>query len=92
MTDITKLVDALDQLAELPKWTRFTEDESTWPQIQKGYVLTCHPPILAGIHTDELHPIVTWIYSEKCCMQLAELGGSWRPMNDYDYPPKEAIK
>ena len=109
MTDITKLADALNQLADdavgvaqkptswsqgkasafntaaicvrtsLPKWTKFTANRSTWPD--DGQM------ILATEDGSPEHPYVR-IFRIKH-VYSAWIGNSWRPMNDYDYPPKE---
>ena len=100
MTDITKLVDkwrskcknhvvnsaadvaykecASDLKQGLHPWVQITEDESTWPdEEQKILVAEKRLPKCTNI----------FVFNRKYAYKFID--DSWRPLNDYDYPPKE---
>ncbi len=71
------LSDVANQLeAALPKWTKITEDESTWPDADMFPVLIVWQQD-SSVHVHEAH-------------NTAEIGDKWRPLCSIDYPPKES--
>ena len=63
-----------------------TEDPSTWPPIQSGYVMTFQPAIksVVGNTTAHFRPQIEYIYSQQTCIGL--IGCWWRPLDKGDYP------
>ncbi len=66
--------DALEDA--IPKWTKITEDESTWPDADMFPVLIVWQQD-SSVHVHEAH-------------NTAEIGDKWRPLCSIDYPPEES--
>ncbi|MBT8449129.1 MAG: hypothetical protein KJO69_05540 [Gammaproteobacteria bacterium] len=62
--------------AALPKWTRITEDQSTWPE--NGALI---------VYTTKGFP-----HSLVCTFTGGSVGymTAWRPLCDLDFPPEES--
>ena len=70
----------------LPKWTRITEDEATWPEQSNDVLLSVGVGFLEagewGVQVnDSAAPM------DKSIQRY--IGRYWRPLYDLDYPPQE---
>jgi len=80
---------ATELRSALPKWTRITDDPSTFPAPNKPIMTTS---VLCDGEWSEQHiftPISThWMYDIDHVARDRLIGTYWRPLCSIDYPPE----